>query len=125
MEIKRIKKHLEDNDIEFKIEIEEKDDGEEYTKSEIKTNPTLFSKYLLSFYDEFMKALKEYEFSKEEKEELTEIGIIRGELYSEYVEYKLDPNSWGRYQKELRLKDILNNPKIFEFFDLCWEVFGL
>lgn len=119
MNLNKIKKYIEEEGIEFEVELEEDD----FTKTQIELNPILFSKYFVLFYKEIYNKLKGSNCLSELEQIKEEYNNLR-DLIIEYNEYPINQgknlikNKIMNYYKKVQLE-------LSDFFDMAWEVFGL
>ena len=125
MKTSELKEYLEKNNLEFKITLKEKENGDDLTKQDIKFNPVLFSEYFLLFLDEFLRLFQDKEFSNKDKEEINECRNIYLDLYQLQVEFREMDIEYGKGEIQKLIRDCVkvNHEKINELFDLCWEMF--
>jgi len=127
MKINELKQYLEKNNLEFKITLKEKENGDDLTKQDIKFNPVLFSETFISFFDEFLRLLGEYPFSDKDKEEIKEWRRIYLSFHENLLEFRgMDTSSGeGFYSNEIKRVMQKNTEMVNKFFELCWEMFDL
>lgn len=125
MKVSEFKQYLEENNLEFKVALKEKENGDDLTKQDIKFNPELFSETFISFFDEFLRLFKDYKFSDEDKEEIKEWRRIYFDFYEDLLEFQeIDtPSGKDFYSNEIKRIMQKNTEIVNKFFDLCWEVF--
>jgi len=124
MKASELKEYLENNNLEFKVALKEKENGDDLTKQDIKFNPVLFSETFISFFDEFLRLFKDYNFSDEDKEEIKEWRRISFNFYENLLEFQeIDtPSGKDFYSNEIKRVMQKNTEITNKFFDLCWEV---